>query len=104
MNTWTRVPLRGKTLTVDADNGAKLVFDNDALRGIDGQTSGSIQVDDGRLLKEGETADEVAVWYLANGGTMTEISCTRKPGWRTSRSPTSPVCGGYGRLWNNPFL
>ncbi|MPM41042.1 hypothetical protein SDC9_87691 [bioreactor metagenome] len=35
----------GKTLTVEADKGAKLVFDTDALKGIGGQTSGSIQVE-----------------------------------------------------------
>lgn len=35
----------GKTLTVDGDNGAKLVFGTDALKGIVGQTSGSIKVE-----------------------------------------------------------
>lgn len=35
----------GKTFTVDGDNGAKLVFDTDALKGISGQTSGNVKVE-----------------------------------------------------------
>ena len=35
----------GKTLTVDGDKGAKLVFDTEALKGISGQTSGDIKVE-----------------------------------------------------------
>lgn len=105
----------GKTLTVDGDNGGKLVFGTDALKGIIGQTSGGIRVEmkdvssahqenlpgkqvfslsvssgsktissfSGAVtvtlpytLKEGETADEVTVWYLASDSTMTEIPCT----------------------------
>ena len=30
-------------------------------------------------LKDGETADEVTVWYLSGDGTMTEIPCTYDP-------------------------
>ena len=35
----------GKTLTVNGDKGAKLVFDTEALKGVDGQTSGEIKVE-----------------------------------------------------------
>ncbi len=105
----------GKTLTVECDKGAKLVFATEALKGIGGQTSSDIKVEmkdvssthqeslpgkqvfslmvssgsstitnfSGAVtvtlpytLKDGESADEVTVWYLANDGTMTEIPCT----------------------------
>jgi hypothetical protein len=35
----------GKSLTVTGESGAKLVFETDALKGIDGQTSGEIKVE-----------------------------------------------------------
>ncbi len=104
-----------KELTVTGADGAKLVFDTDALKGINDQTSGSIKVEikdvssdhqtthQGKTvftltvtsgsktvssfggsvkvslpytLKDGEKAEDVTVWYLAEDGTMTEISAT----------------------------
>lgn len=107
-----------KTLTVKADNGAMLVFDTEALKGIDDQTSSAIRVEikdvtpeyqethsskivvslkvhsksstisnfGGKVivllpyeLKEGERAEDMTVWHLADDGTMTEIPCTYDP-------------------------
>jgi hypothetical protein len=138
-----------KTLTVDGDKGAKLVFNADALKGIDGQTSGEIKVEmkdvspshqenlPGKLvfsltvssgsntisnfggsvtvslpyeLKEGETADKVTVWYLANDGTMTEIPCTYDPATKLATFTVTHfslyvvgVAGAKAKPWVNPF-
>lgn len=108
----------GKTLTVTGDNGAKLVFDTEALKGIASQASDDIKVEikdvsltykedlPGKLvfsltvssgsgtisdfggkvtvylpyeLKDGERAEDVTVWHLADDGTITEIPCTYDP-------------------------
>ncbi len=49
---------KGNTLTVDGDNGAKLVFDADALKGIDVQTSGDIKVEIKDVSAEHQDAHE----------------------------------------------
>ena len=137
----------GKTLTVDGEKGAKLVFDTTALRGIDGQTSGEIKVEmkdvspthqenlPGKLvfsltvssgsntisdfggsvtitlpyeLKDGETAEDVTVWFLANDGTMTEIPCTYDPATKLATFTVTHfslyVVGVPGvESWTNPY-
>lgn len=135
----------GKTLTVDGDKGAKLVFDTEALKGIGGQTSSDIKVEmkdvspahqgnyPGKLvfsltvssgsntisnfggsvtvslpyqLKEGETAKEVTVWYLASNGTMTEIPCTYDPVTKLATFTVthfSLYVVGVDTPWVNPF-
>lgn len=42
----------GKTLTVEDDNGAKLVFNSDALKGIYSQTAGNIKVEMKEVTQE----------------------------------------------------
>ncbi|MGI6124968.1 MAG: S-layer homology domain-containing protein, partial [Acetivibrionales bacterium] len=108
----------GETLTVVKDEGAKLEFDTDALKGIISQATGEITVEikdvsiehqenlpgktvfsltvnsgssiisnfGGKVtvslpyeLREGERAEDVTVWHIADDGTMTEISCTYDP-------------------------
>lgn len=133
----------GKTLTVDGDKGAKLVFNTEALKGIGNQTSGDIKVDmkdvspahqnnlPGKqvfsltvssgsstitnfggavtvtlpyTLKEGESANEVTVWYLAGDGMMTEIPCTYDPATKLATfTVTHFSLYVVGVPWNNPF-
>ncbi|MEM5766725.1 MAG: S-layer homology domain-containing protein, partial [Bacillota bacterium] len=135
----------GKTLTVNGDKGAKLVFNTEALKGIDGQTSGSIKVEmkdvspahqenlPGKqvfsltvssgsstitnfggsvtvtlpyTLKDGETANEVTVWYLAGNGGMTEVPCTYDPATELATFTVnhfSLYVVGVGTPWVNPF-
>ena len=54
---------KGNTLTVDGDSGAKLVFDADALKGIDRQTSGDIKVEIKDLSAEHQDAHEGKLVY-----------------------------------------
>ncbi len=134
----------GKTLTVDGDNGAKLVFEPDALKGIAGQTSGDIKVEmkdvspvhqenlpgkqvfsltvssgSGAItnfggavtvtlpytLRDGETANEVTVWYLSGDGTMTELPCTYDPatGLATFKVTHFSLYVVGTEPWVNPF-
>ena len=133
----------GKTLTVDGDKGAKLVFDTEALKGIGGQTSGDIKVDmkdvspehqenlPGKqvfsltvssgsstitnfggsvtvtlpyTLRDGETAQDVTVWYLASDGKMTEIPCTYNSATKLATfTVTHFSLYVVGVPWNNPF-
>lgn len=57
-------------------------------------------------LKEGESADEVTVWYLASDGTMTEIPCTydKATGLATFKvTHFSLYVVGVDKSWVNPF-
>lgn len=134
-----------KTLTVDGDNGAKLVFGTEALKGIDGQTSGNIKVEmkdvstdhqdrqPGKIvfsltltsgdktitdfggtatvslpyeLKNGETAADVNVWYLAGDGVMTEVPCSYNPVTKLATFTVthfSLYVVGVDTPWVNPF-
>jgi hypothetical protein len=135
----------GKTLTIKGKNGAKLVFDNESLKGISEQSSGSVKMEiadvsneyqqthPGKLvfslavksgdkditdfggsvtvslpyeLKEGETAENVTVWYLTSIGILVEIPCTYDP---VSKLVTFTVSHfslymvGVASPWENPF-
>ena len=135
-----------KDLTVTDTGGAKLVFDTEALKGIDSQTTGSVTVkiedvsgkyqdtqkgktvfsltatSGGKAvtdfggsvtvtlpykLGDGESAENVKVWYLASDGTMTEIPCTydAKTGLATfTVTHFSEYVVGIKAPWVNPFL
>jgi hypothetical protein len=59
-------------------------------------------------LKEGEKAEDVNVWYLAEDGTMSEIPCTYNPVTELATFKTNHfslyVVGTEGKtLWTNPF-
>jgi len=136
---------KGKTLTVNGDKFARLIFDTDALKGIDEQTTGNVKIEikdvssdyqknlpnkkiftlaitsNGKEityfggsvtvslpyeLKEGETANQVTVWYLANDGSMTEIPCTyiEKTKLVTfTVTHFSQYVVGADMLWVNPY-
>ncbi len=135
----------GKTLTVGADDGAKLVFSTDALKGIGSQASGSIKAEikdvsaeyqqthpdkvvfsltvtsGGKTisdfggpvtvslpyeLKEGESAENVTVWYLSPDDSMTQIPCTYDPVSKAvsfTVSHFSLYMVGVVSPWENPF-
>ena len=137
--------LKRKTLTVNGDKFAKLIFDTDALKGIDEQTSGHVRFEikdvssnyqdnfpgkqvftltvssGGKVitnfggsvtvslpyeLKEGETADQVTVWYLASDGIMTEISCIYNDKTRLATFTVphfSQYIVGVKTVWENPY-
>ncbi len=65
---------------------------------------GSVSVTLPYTLKNGETAQDVTVWYLASDGTMTEIPCTYDP---TTKLATFTVTHFslyvVGVPWENPF-
>ncbi|MEG1878285.1 MAG: S-layer homology domain-containing protein, partial [Pseudoflavonifractor sp.] len=134
-----------KDLTVTGAGGAKLVFDTDALRGINDRTSGRISVEikdvsaehqdthkgktlfsltvtsGGKIvsdfggkvtvtlpytLKDGEKAEDVTVWHLAEDGSLTEIPATYDPktGLATfTVSHFSKYVVGVNAKWSNPF-
>lgn len=134
-----------KTLTVDGNNGAKLVFGTEALKEIDGQSSGNIKVEmkdvstdhqgsqPGKIvfsltltsgdktitdfggsatvslpyeLKDGETAADVTVWYLAGDGAMTEVPCSYDPVTKLATFTVthfSLYVVGVDTPWVNPF-
>ncbi len=55
-------------------------------------------------LKDGESANDVTVWYLANDGTMTEIPCTYDPATKLATfTVTHFSLYVVGVPWNNPF-
>ncbi len=57
-------------------------------------------------LKNGETADKVSAWYLANGGIMTEIPCNYDPVTKLATFTVthfSLYVVGVGIPWVNPF-
>jgi VCBS repeat-containing protein len=70
-----------KTLTDEQKKavGDKPVFDitiNSGDKQISDFSGGQITISLPYTLKEGETADEVNVWYLNNAGELEEITCT----------------------------
>ncbi|HQM96443.1 MAG TPA: S-layer homology domain-containing protein [Clostridia bacterium] len=137
--------LKRETLTVNADRFAKLIFDTDALKGIDEQTSGHVRFEikdvssdyqenypgkqvftltvtsNGKEissfggsvtvslpyeLKDGETADQVTVWYLASDGIMTEIPCIYNVKTKLATftvSHFSKYVVGVNNVWVNPY-
>ncbi|PKM71887.1 MAG: hypothetical protein CVU91_12105 [Firmicutes bacterium HGW-Firmicutes-16] len=55
-------------------------------------------------LKEGETAEDVTVWYLASDSSMTEIPCTYDPATKLATfTVTHFSLYVVGVPWNNPF-
>ncbi len=57
-------------------------------------------------LKDGETAEDVTVWYLADDGTMTEIPCTFDPATKLATFTVthfSLYVVGVNAPWVNPF-
>ena len=55
-------------------------------------------------LKEGESAEDVTVWYLASDSSMTEIPCTYDPATKLATfTVTHFSLYVVGVPWNNPF-
>jgi|GEM_PF-1907796 len=68
-----RLIREGKTLTVIADNGAKAVFDTDALKGIAAQTTGSVKfVFEAQTLENVEDGNTDYALTLTSRGTELE--------------------------------
>jgi hypothetical protein len=140
-----RLISKGESLTVEGENGAKLVFDTESLKSISEQISGSVRMDiadvsdeyqqshPGKVvfsltvksgdknitdfggsvtvylpfeLKEGETAENVTVWYLSSSGVLVEIPCTYDPATKLVSfkvSHFSLYMVGIALPWGNPF-
>jgi hypothetical protein len=136
-----------KPLTVEGEDGAKLIFHTDALKAIDEQATGSVKVEikdvsaeqqgdyagkgafsltvisggetitefGGSVtvslpygLREGESAENVTVWYLSKDGSPTEIPCVYAPvtGLATFTAGCFPLyVAGIpdAAPWANPF-
>ena len=91
--------------------GDKNVYDLTVISGgklISNFNGGSVYVSIPYELKEGETADNLTVWYMADDGSLTEIKCTYDT---KTKSVTfvvdhfSKYIIGYDDLvgWVNPF-
>ena len=82
------------SLTAESDGKAVTVF------------GGSVTVSLPYILKNGEKAEDVSVWYLASDGAMTEIPCTydAKTGLATfTVTHFSEYVVGVNK-WVNPFM
>jgi len=101
------------SLTEDQQSkvGDKKVYDLTVLSGdelISSFDGGKVSVSIPYELKIGETAEKITVWYMADDGSLTEITCTYDA---TTKSVTfvvdhfSKYIIGYDALagWMNPF-
>jgi hypothetical protein len=101
------------TLTEDQQTkvGEKMVYDLTVMSGgklISSFNGGKVNVSIPYELKEGETADNVTVWYMADDGSLTEINCTYDSKTKAVVFVTdhfSKYIIGYDDLagWVNPF-
>ncbi|MBP1924794.1 hypothetical protein J2Z76_000647 [Sedimentibacter acidaminivorans] len=101
------------TLTGDqqAKVGDKNVYDLTVISGgklISNFNGGNVYVSIPYELKEGETADNLTVWYMADDGSLTEIKCTYDTKTKSVAFVVdhfSKYIIGYDDLvsWVNPF-